>query len=381
MYSTLDVDIRPGAGLGVFEIGESLWTTLGRVRSLPELFPQVEVKYDPDSSATTPVIVHIRPHLDLLYSGKGQRLHTICVRKLRDQSPPVTLRYNDTVISSLNDVLRRVVVSKTFGPTYPGDELRYPGLWFSFDEDSISEGSRPQAGSPVDKSQEVKRVFISHKSNTGKGEDPLDEVKESPVMAGDISRAILKVHDGVVLHFHSDNKQPLHIHIGETTAQDLTLDLGSPSRTHYKDDERMTIHRASRPQTDAESSSYFYNYFQHGLDFLICGSTHTVQKIIVHTNLPGSPLFQRYKRCCWEIEGPPEDDEDDSPPRKKFHERFETISHFLSPHKPPGPPMHLDRTDEDDSLTLPSPATQLYGYDGIVLEVTESSQIVSVVLF
>lgn len=173
--------------------GESLWTTLGRVRSLSQLFPQVEVKYDPDASATTPIIVHIRPHLDLLYSGKGQRLHTICVRRLRDQSPPVTLRYNDTVISSLNDVLRRVVVSKTFGPTYPGDELRYPGLWFSFDEDSINEGSRPQAGSPVDKSQEVKRVFISHKSNTGKGEDPLDEVKETPVMSEDISRAILKV--------------------------------------------------------------------------------------------------------------------------------------------------------------------------------------------
>lgn len=25
---------------------------------------------------------------------------------------------------------------------------------------------------------------------------------------------------------------------------------------------------------------------------------------------PGSPLFQRYKRCNWEIEGKPEDDED-----------------------------------------------------------------------
>jgi hypothetical protein len=25
---------------------------------------------------------------------------------------------------------------------------------------------------------------------------------------------------------------------------------------------------------------------------------------------PGTPMFQRYKRCPWEIEGAPEDDED-----------------------------------------------------------------------
>ena len=29
----------------------------------------------------------------------------------------------------------------------------------------------------------------------------------------------------------------------------------------------------------------FYNYFQHGIDFLISGVTHTVRKIILHTNI------------------------------------------------------------------------------------------------
>jgi hypothetical protein len=29
----------------------------------------------------------------------------------------------------------------------------------------------------------------------------------------------------------------------------------------------------------------FYNYFQHGIEFLISGSTHIVQKIILHTNV------------------------------------------------------------------------------------------------
>jgi hypothetical protein len=37
--------------------------------------------------------------------------------------------------------------------------------------------------------------------------------------------------------------------------------------------------------------------------------------------------------------------------------KFETISHFLSPHDPP-PSMLHDRTDEEDSITLPSPTTR-----------------------
>ncbi|KAF8897631.1 hypothetical protein BD779DRAFT_1465771 [Infundibulicybe gibba] len=381
MFSTLDVDLRPGSGVGMFEIGSSLWAVLDLLRRLQHIFPQVDVKYDPDTSISTPIILHIRPHLDLLFSGKNQRLHTICLRKLRDQHPPLLLRYKDTVLSSTEEVLRRISISRTFGPTYPGDDLRYPGLWFSFDEDGIVENMK--AGHAEDRTQEVKRVFISQKGNDGKNRDALDEVIECPIMNGDIARAILKVHDGIILYFYPPSSQPIHIRIGETTAQDLNLDLGPPLRVHYKDDERMIIHSTS---AQGAEPGYFYNYFQHGLDFLLSGSSHIVKKIIVHTNIPGSPLFQRYKRCNWEIEGKPEDDEDvpknatDTPPRKRFYDRFETISHFLSPHESP-PSMLLDRTAEEDDVTLPSSNTRLHGYDGIILEVSESSQVVAVMLF
>ncbi|TFK43453.1 hypothetical protein BDQ12DRAFT_675011 [Crucibulum laeve] len=379
MYSTLEVDIRPGLGLGIFEIGSSLWTVIDRLRRLQHAFPQVDIKYDPDTSAITPIILHVRPHLDLLFSGRYQRLHTICLRKLRDPSPPVILKYKDTILSSTDEVLRRVGVSRTFGPTYPGDDLRYPGLWFSFDEDGISEGlKRPHN---EDRTQEVKRVLISQKENDGRAQDALDEVEECSNMAGDIARAVVKVHDGVTLYLYpTATSQPLHIKIGETTAQDLTVELGPPLRVHYKEDERMKIHSTSDVAGADRETGYFYNYFQHGLDFLISGPKHVVKKIILHSNIPGSPLFQRYKRCNWEIEGKPEDDEDDTPPRKRFYDRFETISHFLSPREPP-PSMLLDRTDEEEDLKLPNPATRLHGYDGIILEVTESSQVVSVTLF
>ena len=119
-----------------------------------------------------------------------------------------------------------------------------------------------------------------------------------------VQDSILQVHDGIRLHFYPTNSRSLHIKLHTTTAQDLTLDLGPPLRIHYKEDERMTIHSTNKSTDDfnAESDCVcvpfylicctqptgltdFYNYFQHGLDFFISGSTHTVKKIIVHTNI------------------------------------------------------------------------------------------------
>ncbi|KAJ7129561.1 hypothetical protein C8R44DRAFT_777077 [Mycena epipterygia] len=382
MISALDCDVRPGSGLGIFELGSSLWTILDLLRRMQHSFPQVDVKYDADASSTTPIILHIRPHLDLLFSGKQQRLHTIVLRKLRLGDPPVTLRYKDVVLSSPEDVLKRVFVSRTFGPTYPcpGDDLRadlrYPGVWFSFEEDGMGDGLKGIQSE--DRIQEVKRVIVSQKELDGEDRDALGELVECAAMDGDISRAIVKVHEGITLEFHPSTTKPVHIRIGETTAQDLTMDLGPPIRVHYKDDERMTIHSTTRGGENPEPA-YFYNYFQHGLDFLL-SPNHVVTKIVLHSNVPGSPLFQRYKRCNWEIEGKPEDDEDDTPPRRGVYDRFETISHFLSPREPP-PSMLLDRTDDEEAITLPSATTRLHGYDGIILEVSESSQVVAVMLF
>lgn len=115
----------------IFDLGASLWNVLDTIRRLPHQYPQVDIKYDPDTSCTTPIILHLRPHIDLLFSGYHQRLHTIALRKLRDPSPPLTLRYKDAILSSPEDVLVRLGVNRTFGPTYPGDDLRYPGVSFS----------------------------------------------------------------------------------------------------------------------------------------------------------------------------------------------------------------------------------------------------------
>ena len=173
-------------------LGTSLWNILDYLRTMQHIFPQVDVKFDPDT-AMTPVILHIRPHLELLFSGYHQRLHTICLKRLRDLNPPITLTYKNAILSSSEDVLRRVGVSRNFGPTYPGDDLRYPGVTFSFEDEGRAEGMINPTPQSEDKMQEVKRVFVMSKSVDGQPSDPLGEVLESAIMSGDVKRAIATV--------------------------------------------------------------------------------------------------------------------------------------------------------------------------------------------
>lgn len=171
--------------------GSSLWTVLETLRSLQHVFPLVDIKYDPDTSTTSPVIIHIRPHLDLLFSGRLQRLHTVCLRKLRDPSPPVILRYKDVVLSSSETVLKRVGVSRSFGPTYSGEDLRYPGLCFGFSDDGITDSLK--SVQTDDRAQEVKRVIVTQRDEQDALEE--EEVRECSLMNGDIARAVARVSD------------------------------------------------------------------------------------------------------------------------------------------------------------------------------------------
>jgi len=379
LFSTLELEVKPGFGLGPFELGSSLWNVFELLRRMQHSFPLVDVKYDPANSPTSPVILHVRPHLDLLFSGDYQRLHTICARALRDVNPRVVLKYKDTVLSSAEEVFRRSGVSRTFGPTYPGEDLRYPGVSFSFEED----GRKAPTLQHDERLQEVRRVFITQKSPNGGLEDGdiLTEVLEVPSMHGEVLKAVAKVHDGVDLYFFPSSSEPVQIHIGVTTAQDLTCDLGPPVRVHYKEDDRMSIHSRTTSADEEAETDYFYNYVQHGIDFLVCGSTHVVKKIVLHSNIPGAPLFQRYKRCPWEVEGSPEDNEDGFPSRASFRDRLEDVRSVLTLDETAPPSMLLDRTDEESGLTLPASRTHLVGIDGVVLEVTESAHVTAMTLY
>ncbi|CDO71275.1 hypothetical protein BN946_scf184908.g32 [Trametes cinnabarina] len=196
MFSKLELDVRPGSGLGMFEIGKSTVLIKDNVAYIllweQHIFPQVDVKYDPDTP-NTPIILHLRPHLDLLFSGQQQRLSTLSVKNLRDPNPPLTLTYKNSILSSSEDVLKKVGVSRMFGPTYPGEDLLYPGLSFSFDEETRQDTLKSPAAQTDDREQEVKRIVILPKNLDGAPRDALDEVGEYPNMDGELSKAVAKV--------------------------------------------------------------------------------------------------------------------------------------------------------------------------------------------
>lgn len=120
----------------------------------------------------------------------------------------LTLRYapNDAgeavVLSSPNVTLRRANVNKVFGPTYPGDVLSFPGVWFAFDEEASAplpspplrtSSSPPLAsvGHGLDRNAEVKRVVVCQRSKSAL--DGLGEVTECSSMEGELKSAMVDV--------------------------------------------------------------------------------------------------------------------------------------------------------------------------------------------
>ncbi|EJD48625.1 UPF0183-domain-containing protein [Auricularia subglabra TFB-10046 SS5] len=386
MYQ-LQLDLQPGVGAGPFQLGQSLWHVIGVLREDRTSYPKVDVQWDIDSPATSPIILRTA-HIDLLFSPLHQRLSMISIHKLRS-SPALGLRYKGNVISSWSPghegdvVLRKHGVGKVFGPTYPGETMRYPGIWFGFEEDgeqgkafkAVSVSSSPVSGE--DRMLEVRRVVVTQKEER----DALDEVSECESMLGDIAHATIQVHEGLTIQFYPLTNPPVHVILNKTTAQDLTVDVGTPLRVYYKEDDRMSIHASPRPSPDDETGDYFYNYMQHGIDFLISGKTHIVKKIVLHSNVPGSPMFQRYKRCPWEF-GLSSDEDEDSDAGPSFVGKVDKIIAFLAPDAREQPASMLYDRAEDESLALPSTTlTGLMGFDGVILEVAESEHVLSVTLF
>ena len=190
--------------------GSSLWSVIDLLRHNTTLFPRVDVKYDNVSdSVLCPILLHLHPHIDLLFSARHQRLHTISLRRLNDPNPPVTLTYKGTVLLSgqSSESLRKNDVSKHFGPTYPGDGLQYPGVSFLFDEDALNSlgGGDARKGAakvgspgPEDRYREVRRVIVSQPTVDGIEYDALGEVTECDSMAGSVRQALVRVSNSLL---------------------------------------------------------------------------------------------------------------------------------------------------------------------------------------
>lgn len=76
----------------------------------------------------------------------------------------------------------------------------------------------------------------------------------------------------------------------QTSAQDILLDLGSPSRRYTREDDRFEgmYERSSERngQRGRRGQRTWWNYFELGLDFLIDEDRGgVVSKVMVHSNI------------------------------------------------------------------------------------------------
>lgn len=77
--------------------------------------------------------------------------------------------------------------------------MRYPGIWFGFDEDGmLGHAGIPthMAQSPEERNQEVKRIVVTQRTDAddqvAQEKDALDEATECPEMYGDLKKAYVK---------------------------------------------------------------------------------------------------------------------------------------------------------------------------------------------
>lgn len=250
--AAFDFELFPGEFLGPFALGTSLWTILEFLRQQQTAFPQISVSFDNSAPTTSPVLLHVRPYLDLLFSPTQQRLHSISIFHIGDD-PPLVLRYNSQVILSPDCSLRRSDVSRIFGPTYAGSTMRYPGLSFSFEEDGQS--SFPKKQSLDDRHLLVRRLTLTQypKSTQATAVD-LDLILPCPALERQLEKASFTAGEGGTLQFFpSEGARPqiVSLLLGTTCSQDVLIELGPPLRTHEKVDDRMSIH-ARRSDSPSE---------------------------------------------------------------------------------------------------------------------------------
>ncbi|CAG8623001.1 4756_t:CDS:2, partial [Funneliformis caledonium] len=331
-------------------------------------------------------------------------------------------------------------------PTYPGEldskkkeyTLNYPGISFVFPipEEHISfyTSSSGMTDLPMElpdgTSPLLSRLYTFHGSSFLNAiAPPLHRNKNSDgigsgLLEFEVESVVAELKRRIIVNFlNNSNNATTEIVLNVTTPQDLLVDIGSPLRTFFKEEDKMRIHSEdsstnysveSGDNGDSNSSpnvedrsrggdaiDYFYNYFHLGFDVLFDGSTHRCKKIVLHGNVPGHFDFQRYKRCPYKILLPKvssnsqisnevaklevlEDDDNQSTSQSPqivddfitSEMKMDQIRDLLG--HPSGHPLIFNRGAGGQN---PFGPTKLSGYDGVVFEEMKNGCVATITLF
>jgi len=228
----------------------------------------------------------------------------------------------------------------------------------------------------------------------------------------EVDSVVAELKRGITVNFVPTNNvpaTPTTVTLDVTTPQDLRVEIGSPLRIFYKEEDKMRIHSEEAADADdygangtsngvegpshaeVPSRDYFYNYFHLGFDELFDGTTHRCKKIVLHTNMPGHYDFQRYKRCPYKLRVRPKVnrkvnrssqaaqlpiESSDEENHISVKTRIQDIRDLIG--DPPDDPLIFNRGSRGQN---PFGPTELYGYDGAVFEVMKNGYVTTVTLF
>ncbi|KIR40578.1 hypothetical protein I313_03229 [Cryptococcus deuterogattii Ram5] len=262
--------ISPGKAVGIFQLGDTLWHVLDLLRTRKNEYPKFSLSWDPQRPHESAVVIHL-PALALYFPHPSQTLTLISFPSLASSN--VTLTFETQLLYAPEQPLTRARIGRILGPTFAdeGRGLIFPGI--KFEMSAEGNGGREDI---------VRRLDVSEKEG------------ERLSLPGQMISCKVQPNRGVVLSIVEE--EPLEIILGQTTAQDLLVDLGHPLRKFWKEDDRLEKMWGGI----SEPGYCFWNYFQYGLDFLI-SPQFKVHKILCYSNIPGTPLFQRYARCPWTV--------------------------------------------------------------------------------
>ncbi|KAL0221403.1 hypothetical protein RCL1_001257 [Eukaryota sp. TZLM3-RCL] len=309
------LELIAGSGLHPFLLGMTFSEVMKQIQLFENEVPSVRFVYNERDTLSSPLKLHLEQNgLVFSFDAISQRLSLIEVvcptdlclffrregREIDFLAPSLPARLN-----ALYDI---------FGATTPGsfDEetnifaLKYPCQEFHFHIASqytkfFTNTSKqkcmnlrvdyPDGAAPL-----AMRMlfFYSVKVNEEPLFPPLPAPSPSLVNTSFLYFQEVSINvDEHVIYWGSETC-PTRISIGDPLHQ-ITSILGEPEATYP----RQAVGGIRRKAKKKEG--YALNYFSLGLDLLIDGDTHEVEKVRVYSNVPGHPMFNVYQRVNFKV--------------------------------------------------------------------------------
>jgi len=308
----LNLEVQPSKGLGHLYLGQPINDVMKVLSRLKPNVPRVEFKYLKTNPLERDMVFHFPENgIHLQFDPISQKLNLI---EIFDFSR-IELHYQGSTFRSAKILPTFLQIYNSFGPTYPGEYdpklkhylLSYPGVSFVFpipdQHANLYTQKNEKAQLPIEfpdgKTPVCTRMYLYQ----GKS---LSQISPSPTVALDKFRSLRFYYEIVTVRpqigiFFEMRKVMLYYGMD---CQDVIALLGTPNSVYYKRDHKMLIHASTidgRGLNQGEIQDYFFNYYDYGVDVLFDTNTHTVKRILLHTNIPGQLHFSHYRKCNFRI--------------------------------------------------------------------------------